>query len=74
MCVQAEDVVFSDFCAEIRVDSIRQYEQQQSLSMQAELDNKRYDSNIHTVCLGTLLMVLSAESLKLQLHVLTALN
>lgn len=35
-----EDLVFSDFCAEIGVDSIREYEQEY-LKQQTELDKKR---------------------------------
>ena len=35
-----EDLVFSDFCAEIGVDSIREYEQEH-LKQQTELDKKR---------------------------------
>lgn len=34
--------MFHDFCAEIGVDSIREYEQEH-LKHQAELDKKRYD-------------------------------
>ncbi|XP_008293032.1 structural maintenance of chromosomes protein 1B [Stegastes partitus] len=37
-----EDLVFSDFCAEIGVDSIREYEQEH-LKQQAEFDNKRLE-------------------------------
>lgn len=36
--------MFSDFCAEIGVDNIREYEQEH-LKQQTELDKKRYDSN-----------------------------
>lgn len=36
-----EDLVFADFCAEIDVGSIREYEQEQ-LKEQAEHDKKRY--------------------------------
>uniref|UniRef100_A0A8C8DU30 Structural maintenance of chromosomes protein n=1 Tax=Oryzias sinensis TaxID=183150 RepID=A0A8C8DU30_9TELE len=39
---QVEDLVFSDFCAEIGVDSIREYEQEH-LKQQAELDKKRME-------------------------------
>ncbi|KAF6721532.1 Structural maintenance of chromosomes protein 1B [Oryzias melastigma] len=39
---QMEDLVFSDFCAEIGVDSIREYEQEH-LKQQAELDKKRLE-------------------------------
>ncbi|XP_013884805.1 structural maintenance of chromosomes protein 1B [Austrofundulus limnaeus] len=41
---QIEDLVFSDFCAEIGVENIREYEQKH-LKQQAELDKKRYDNN-----------------------------
>ncbi|XP_040894537.1 structural maintenance of chromosomes protein 1B [Toxotes jaculatrix] len=37
-----EDLVFSDFCAEIGVDTIRQYEQEH-LKQQAETDKKRLE-------------------------------
>lgn len=36
-----EDLVFSDFCAEIGVNNIREYEQEH-LKQQEELDKKRY--------------------------------
>ncbi|XP_061576288.1 structural maintenance of chromosomes protein 1B [Cololabis saira] len=39
---QMEDLVFADFCAEIGVDTIRQYEQEY-LKQQAELDKKRLE-------------------------------
>ncbi|XP_037539213.1 structural maintenance of chromosomes protein 1B [Nematolebias whitei] len=39
---QMEDLVFSDFCAEIGVDNIREYEQEH-LKQQAELDKKRLE-------------------------------
>ncbi|XP_069018396.1 structural maintenance of chromosomes protein 1B [Embiotoca jacksoni] len=39
---QMEDVVFSEFCAEIGVDSIREYEQEH-LEQQTELDKKRLE-------------------------------
>ncbi|XP_022611922.1 structural maintenance of chromosomes protein 1B-like [Seriola dumerili] len=39
---QIEDVVFSDFCAEIGVDSIREYEQEH-LKLQTELDEKQLE-------------------------------
>ncbi|XP_068579160.1 structural maintenance of chromosomes protein 1B isoform X2 [Cebidichthys violaceus] len=39
---QMEDMVFSDFCAEIGVDNIRDYEQE-SLKQQTELDKKRLE-------------------------------
>ncbi|XP_029290074.1 LOW QUALITY PROTEIN: structural maintenance of chromosomes protein 1B [Cottoperca gobio] len=39
---QMEDLVFCDFCTEIGVDSIRQYEQE-NLKHQAELDKKRLE-------------------------------
>ncbi|XP_070763568.1 structural maintenance of chromosomes protein 1B [Enoplosus armatus] len=39
---QMEDLVFSDFCAEIGVDSIREYEQEH-LKQQTELDKKRLE-------------------------------
>ncbi|KAM6937011.1 structural maintenance of chromosomes protein 1B [Xenentodon cancila] len=39
---QMEDLVFSDFCAEIGVDTIRQYEQEH-LKQQTELDKKRLE-------------------------------
>ncbi|CAJ1056143.1 structural maintenance of chromosomes protein 1B [Xyrichtys novacula] len=39
---QVEDLVFSDFCAEIGVDNIREYEQEY-LKQQAELDKKRLE-------------------------------
>lgn len=38
-----EDLVFDDFCAEIGVNSIREYEQEH-LKHQSELDKKRYDT------------------------------
>lgn len=40
--IQMEDLVFSDFCMEIGVSSIREYEQEH-LRQQAELEKKRYD-------------------------------
>ncbi|KAJ4918416.1 hypothetical protein JOQ06_022228 [Pogonophryne albipinna] len=39
---QMEDLVFSNFCAEIGVDNIRQYEQE-NLKHQTEIDNKRLE-------------------------------
>ncbi|XP_068594981.1 structural maintenance of chromosomes protein 1B [Brachionichthys hirsutus] len=39
---QIDDLVFSDFCAEIGVDSIREYEQEH-LKQQTERDKKRMD-------------------------------
>ncbi|KAM9352307.1 structural maintenance of chromosomes protein 1B [Symphorus nematophorus] len=39
---QMEDLVFSDFCAEIGVDSIREYEQEH-LKQQTEFDKKRLE-------------------------------
>ena len=36
-----EDSVFADFCAEIGIENIRQYEHEY-LKQQAELDQKRY--------------------------------
>ncbi|XP_034735196.1 structural maintenance of chromosomes protein 1B [Etheostoma cragini] len=39
---QMEDLVFSDFCAEIGVDNIREYEQEH-LKQQTELDKKRLE-------------------------------
>uniref|UniRef100_A0A8C3A122 Structural maintenance of chromosomes protein n=1 Tax=Cyclopterus lumpus TaxID=8103 RepID=A0A8C3A122_CYCLU len=39
-----EDTVFFDFCAEIGVDCIREYEQEH-LKQQTELDRKRYEKN-----------------------------
>ncbi|XP_059191637.1 structural maintenance of chromosomes protein 1B [Centropristis striata] len=39
---QMEDLVFSDFCAEIGVDNIREYEQEH-LKQQEELDKKRLE-------------------------------
>ncbi|XP_013880822.1 structural maintenance of chromosomes protein 1B [Austrofundulus limnaeus] len=39
---QIEDLVFSDFCAEIGVENIREYEQKH-LKQQAELDKKRLE-------------------------------
>ncbi|KAM6926349.1 structural maintenance of chromosomes protein 1B [Lycodopsis pacificus] len=39
---QVEDMVFSDFCAEIGVDNIRDYEQE-NLKQQTELDRKRLE-------------------------------
>ncbi|XP_075945914.1 structural maintenance of chromosomes protein 1B [Anarhichas minor] len=39
---QMEDMVFSDFCAEIDVDNIRDYEQE-NLKQQTELDRKRLE-------------------------------
>ncbi|XP_076588533.1 structural maintenance of chromosomes protein 1B [Chaetodon auriga] len=39
---QVEDLVFSDFCADIGVDSIREYEQEH-LKQQTELDKKRLE-------------------------------
>uniref|UniRef100_A0A671TX45 Structural maintenance of chromosomes 1B n=1 Tax=Sparus aurata TaxID=8175 RepID=A0A671TX45_SPAAU len=41
-CQAIEDLVFSDFCAEIGVDSIREYEQEH-LKQQTELDKKRLE-------------------------------
>ncbi|KAK5866917.1 hypothetical protein PBY51_011450 [Eleginops maclovinus] len=41
---QMEDHLFSDFCAEIGIDSIRQYEQE-NLKYQTELDKKRYEKH-----------------------------
>uniref|UniRef100_A0A8C8DTR3 Structural maintenance of chromosomes 1B n=1 Tax=Oryzias sinensis TaxID=183150 RepID=A0A8C8DTR3_9TELE len=46
---QVEDLVFSDFCAEIGVDSIREYEQEH-LKQQAELDKKRYRMEFESQC------------------------
>lgn len=40
LCAQMEDLVFSDFCAEIGVDSIRDYEQKH-LKLQTEFDKKQ---------------------------------
>ncbi|XP_054863802.1 structural maintenance of chromosomes protein 1B isoform X3 [Amphiprion ocellaris] len=40
-----EDLVFSDFCADIGMDNIREYEQEH-LKQQAELDNKRLEFEI----------------------------
>uniref|UniRef100_A0A3P8SNC3 Structural maintenance of chromosomes protein n=1 Tax=Amphiprion percula TaxID=161767 RepID=A0A3P8SNC3_AMPPE len=42
---QMEDLVFSDFCADIGMDNIREYEQEH-LKQQAELDNKRLEFEI----------------------------
>lgn len=39
--------MFSDFCAEIGVDSIREYEQEH-LKQQTELDKKRYSNHTPT--------------------------
>lgn len=39
-CIQMEDLVFSDFCAEIGVDNIRAYEQEHQEQV-TELDKKR---------------------------------
>lgn len=39
-----EDLAFSDFCAEIGADNIREYEQEH-LKQQAELEEKRYNSH-----------------------------
>ncbi|KAM4573899.1 structural maintenance of chromosomes protein 1B [Odontesthes bonariensis] len=39
---QMEDLVFSDFCADIGVDTIREYEQEH-LKQQSELDKKRLE-------------------------------
>uniref|UniRef100_A0A8C7YL96 Structural maintenance of chromosomes protein n=1 Tax=Oryzias sinensis TaxID=183150 RepID=A0A8C7YL96_9TELE len=47
--LQVEDLVFSDFCAEIGVDSIREYEQEH-LKQQAELDKKRYRMEFESQC------------------------
>lgn len=41
--MQMEDLLFSDFCVEIGVSSIREYEQEH-LKQQAELEKKRYDN------------------------------
>uniref|UniRef100_A0AAQ5YA03 Structural maintenance of chromosomes protein n=1 Tax=Amphiprion ocellaris TaxID=80972 RepID=A0AAQ5YA03_AMPOC len=46
--IKMEDLVFSDFCADIGMDNIREYEQEH-LKQQAELDNKRY-SNHRPMC------------------------
>ncbi|KAM9854698.1 structural maintenance of chromosomes protein 1B [Aulostomus maculatus] len=43
---QMEDLVFSDFCAEIGVGSIREYEQEQ-LKLQAEHDKKKLEFETH---------------------------
>uniref|UniRef100_A0A673CEP2 Structural maintenance of chromosomes 1B n=1 Tax=Sphaeramia orbicularis TaxID=375764 RepID=A0A673CEP2_9TELE len=49
---QMEDLVFSDFCAEIKVDSIREYEQEH-VKQQTEQEKKRCDfkhlSDKHTL-------------------------
>uniref|UniRef100_A0A8D3E7H2 Structural maintenance of chromosomes protein n=1 Tax=Scophthalmus maximus TaxID=52904 RepID=A0A8D3E7H2_SCOMX len=42
VCIQMEDLVFSDFCAEIGVDSIREYEQEH-LKEQEVFDKKRLE-------------------------------
>ncbi|CAN9498997.1 unnamed protein product [Ophioblennius macclurei] len=44
---QVEDSVFSDFCAEIGVNSISEYEQQHHLKCGAELDLKRLEFQSH---------------------------
>uniref|UniRef100_A0AAQ5WYV6 Structural maintenance of chromosomes protein n=1 Tax=Amphiprion ocellaris TaxID=80972 RepID=A0AAQ5WYV6_AMPOC len=44
-CFCMEDLVFSDFCADIGMDNIREYEQEH-LKQQAELDNKRLEFEI----------------------------
>uniref|UniRef100_A0AAQ6A4I3 SMC hinge domain-containing protein n=1 Tax=Amphiprion ocellaris TaxID=80972 RepID=A0AAQ6A4I3_AMPOC len=44
-CQAMEDLVFSDFCADIGMDNIREYEQEH-LKQQAELDNKRLEFEI----------------------------
>lgn len=50
--------MFSDFCADIGVDSIREYEQDH-LKQQTELEKKRYDN--HT-SVSSVLYVLSLTS------------
>uniref|UniRef100_A0A674EYU5 Structural maintenance of chromosomes protein 1B-like n=1 Tax=Salmo trutta TaxID=8032 RepID=A0A674EYU5_SALTR len=49
-CVQMEDVVFSDFCAEIGVANIREYEQEH-LKQQQDVDRKRLEFESQRTCL-----------------------
>lgn len=42
---QIERSVFADFCAEIGVETIREYEQEY-LKQQTELDKKQYDQHL----------------------------
>lgn len=42
---QIERLVFADFCAEIGVETIREYEQEY-LKQQTELDKKQYDQHV----------------------------
>lgn len=42
---QIERSVFADFCAEIGVETIREYEQEH-LKQQTELDKKQYDQHV----------------------------
>uniref|UniRef100_A0A4W5RZR6 Structural maintenance of chromosomes 1B n=1 Tax=Hucho hucho TaxID=62062 RepID=A0A4W5RZR6_9TELE len=48
--VQMEDVVFSDFCAEIGVANIREYEQEH-LKQQQDVDRKRLEFESQRTCL-----------------------
>lgn len=63
--MQMEDVVFSDFCVEIGVSSIREYEQEH-LKQQAELEKKRYNNLILTSD-GANLQQLNVSVLELQI-------
>ncbi|XP_071375604.1 structural maintenance of chromosomes protein 1B [Centroberyx affinis] len=51
---QMEDLVFADFCAEIGVDNIREYEQE-NLKHQAEVDKKRLEFESQRTRLSALL-------------------
>uniref|UniRef100_A0A4W6G1D2 Structural maintenance of chromosomes protein n=1 Tax=Lates calcarifer TaxID=8187 RepID=A0A4W6G1D2_LATCA len=64
-----EDLVFSDFCAEIGVDSIREYEQEY-LKQQTELDKKRLEFERQFARLNTQLEYEQdqVEQLKKKLH------
>ncbi|XP_018528106.1 structural maintenance of chromosomes protein 1B [Lates calcarifer] len=66
---QMEDLVFSDFCAEIGVDSIREYEQEY-LKQQTELDKKRLEFERQFARLNTQLEYEQdqVEQLKKKLH------
>uniref|UniRef100_A0A4W6FZ68 Structural maintenance of chromosomes protein n=1 Tax=Lates calcarifer TaxID=8187 RepID=A0A4W6FZ68_LATCA len=69
LCIQMEDLVFSDFCAEIGVDSIREYEQEY-LKQQTELDKKRLEFERQFARLNTQLEYEQdqVEQLKKKLH------
>lgn len=42
--LQMDDVIFSDFCAEVGIDNIRMYEQEH-LKQQTELEKKRSETS-----------------------------